>query len=133
MAERCKRRLKSWDAGGGGTNLGSFGGAAGAQALNEALAERHQTCIQIAPHKENQKRYGNVVFVLDGVENRGGEINSEEHFGVRNPTRALPVLALEPRATLVAFDAVFGSAHEFGLLSRKSFDNGNGVAHRDAD
>ena len=63
--------------------------AAKAQPPQIGLPERHQAGVQIAPHEKKQERSGRVVLILNGVQNAGRKIQSEQHFRIRHPARAL--------------------------------------------
>src|SRR5712692_1865503 len=78
-APRAKRlspqNLEARGAGRRGTDFGGAGDAE-AQALEEGLGEGHKAGVEVAPNKEQQERNGGVVFVADGVENSGREIEA---------------------------------------------------------
>src|SRR5579859_7024597 len=106
---------------GSGTNLTRFRRASDSQALQRPLTERHQSGVQVTPHKKHQEGNGDVVFILDGVNDRRRKIQSEEHFRVRHPSYAIAISTLERYAALLAFDPVLWRAHEFRLFADESF------------
>src|SRR6185437_11344287 len=118
---------------GGRTNLTRLRRASDSKTLQRSLTERHQSGVQVAPHEKHQEGNGDVIFILDGVNDRRRKIQSEEHFCIRHPSHAIAISTLEGHATLLAFDPVFWRAHKFGLLADKGFDNGHGVAYRKPD
>src|SRR5690348_3943619 len=127
-------RLEAGDAGGGGANFGGFRRVAEAEAFEQALAEGHHARIEISPDKKKQEGNREVILILECVDDRGGEIDAEENFGVGNPAGAFAVFAFEPGAALaLRFDAILRRADEFGLLAENRFEDGDGVAHREAD
>src|SRR6266568_6588874 len=97
-APRAKRlspqNLEARGAGRRGTDFGSAGDAE-AQALKEGLAEGHKAGVEVAPDKEQQERNGGVIFVADGVENRGREIKAQGDLDIGDPAGAVAIALLD--------------------------------------
>ena len=55
------------------------------------MAKRHATCVEIAPDKEKKEWDCGVVFVAEGVDDGGGEIEAETNFGVRQPASRVAI------------------------------------------
>ena len=96
------------------------------------LAKRHATGVKITPDEEKQERDGGVVFVGNGVDDCGSEINSQENLSVRNPASFVFVFFCD-EGVFLAFDFEFWCACEFGFFADDRFKDGLCVADGDAD
>ena len=121
-------------AGGGSASLGRGSGGlhAEAEALDPALRYGHYSGVEESPDEEEQERGGGVIFVLDGIDDRRGEVKAQRDFQVGHPAGAVAIAFFLPGAGL-AFDLEFRRAHECRFYAEERFDDGLGVAHREAD
>src|SRR5713101_861043 len=96
------------------------------------LAEGHETGVEVAPDEEKKKGHGSIILTTDGVDHREGEIESKQNFRVGNPTGLIAIRLLD-ESVLFVFDLEFGRANELTFHAQEGFENGLGVADRDAD
>src|ERR1700756_2261402 len=117
-------------AGGGGAHF--RGVYAEAKMSEVGLAQGHEAGVEVAPDEKQQEGDGREILVGNGVDDRAREINSEENFRVGHPTGFVAV-CLGYESVLLAFDLEFWGAGKFAFYSENGFEDGFGVADRDAD
>src|SRR5208282_5376407 len=81
---------------------------------------------------QHQEGNGEVILVVDGVEDRQREIGSDQQFNPRNPSQTLAVL-FRADSVLLRFDSVLGGAREGGLLANQGFQHGNRIGDGQPD
>ena len=86
-----------------------------------ALQQRHESGVPITNDKEQQKWDGDIVLVLDRVDDGESEISANQQLDPRNPAQALAIFC---RAYFVFLrnHVIFRSAREGTLFADESFD-----------
>src|SRR5579863_5369653 len=77
---------------------GDGGSKAEAEMFEVGLAEGHEAGVKVAPDEQNEEGDGSVVLVLQGVDDGGGEVQSQYHFDPGHPAGAFAVAFLYPGA-----------------------------------